>query len=89
MRAVLSRRPPASSRARLSTLGRGQTRRASMPGSRMDVRTVLTVFVAACGRKGIGIELKASYYSQAVRNLEAAEQGWRDSAAQDTLFAEA
>jgi DNA modification methylase len=40
------------------------------------------------GRKGIGIELKPSYYSQAARNMEAAEKGWRDSEAQDTLFAE-
>ena len=30
------------------------------------------------GRKGIGIELKGSYYKQAVRNLDAAVNQWRD-----------
>lgn len=31
------------------------------------------------GRKGVGAELKTSYYKQAKRNLEAASQEWRDS----------
>ena len=33
------------------------------------------------GRRGIGIELKASYYRQAIRNLEHAAVGQRDSQA--------
>lgn len=37
------------------------------------------------GRKGIGIELKASYYKQAVRNLEAAAKEWRDTTDQLSL----
>jgi len=49
--------------------------------------TVLTPFMgvgsevygALCqGRKAIGIELKQSYYRQAVRNVEAAHEGKRD-----------
>lgn len=39
------------------------------------------------GRRGVGIELKSSYYSQAKKNLEAAENGWRDDRDQDELFA--
>jgi DNA modification methylase len=31
------------------------------------------------GRKAIGIELKASYYKQARRNLECAAKSWKDS----------
>jgi DNA modification methylase len=35
------------------------------------------------GRRGIGVELKASYYRQAVRNIEsAAERGWKADVAQ-------
>lgn len=37
------------------------------------------------GRKGIGIELKTSYYKQAVRNLDAAENDWKDLMEQDSL----
>lgn len=37
------------------------------------------------GRKGIGIELKASYYKQAVRNLEAGAKEWRDTTDQLSL----
>jgi DNA modification methylase len=41
------------------------------------------------GRRGIGIELKASYYRQAVNNLEAASEGVRDEVAPQTkMFAE-
>lgn len=40
------------------------------------------------GRKAIGCELKPSYYKQAVRNLEAAANNWRDTVGQDGLFAE-
>ena len=40
------------------------------------------------GRRGIGIELKPSYYRQAVRNLEAAQSvGWRATDRQEKLFA--
>ncbi len=39
------------------------------------------------GRKGIGIELKSSYYKQAKRNLEAAVNEWRDEVATEDLFA--
>lgn len=35
------------------------------------------------GRRGIGVELKASYYRQAVRNLEAADVA--DTAAPDQI----
>lgn len=35
------------------------------------------------GRRGIGAELKASYYRQAIRNIEIAEQGGRDES--DTM----
>lgn len=38
------------------------------------------------GRQAIGIELKASYYKQAVRNMEAAVRGWVDSQKQETLL---
>lgn len=59
--------------------------------------TVLTPFMGVgsevyaairAGRKGIGIELKESYYRQAVRNVKAAEE-WKDSPDQDLLFAAA
>lgn len=36
-------------------------------------------------RRALGAELKSSYYRQAVRNIEAAAQGWRDNISQDTL----
>jgi DNA modification methylase len=39
------------------------------------------------GRRGIGIELKTSYYRQAVKNIEAAVQGWREGNKQNDLFA--
>ncbi len=32
----------------------------------------------ANGRRGVGVELKPSYYRQALRNLEVAEQSWDD-----------
>jgi len=38
------------------------------------------------GRKGIGVELKPSYYAQAVRNMEAAAKAWWDSDDQRSLF---
>lgn len=38
------------------------------------------------GRQGIGIELKGSYFKQAVLNLEAAVRSWRDSTEQADLF---
>ena len=41
------------------------------------------------GRRGIGIELKPSYYRQALRNLEAAEVGERREDRQVALFDEA
>ena len=41
------------------------------------------------GRRGIGIELKPSYYRQAIRNLDDAVAGFRDDNQQDELFAEA
>ena len=41
------------------------------------------------GRKGIGIELKPSYYRQAKKNIENAAQGWRDNIEQQELFREA
>jgi DNA modification methylase len=37
------------------------------------------------GRKGVGVELKGSYYKQAVRNLEAAVNDWKDTMEMDTL----
>ena len=37
------------------------------------------------GRKGIGAELKGSYYKQAVRNLEAATRDWKDMMEMDVL----
>lgn len=41
------------------------------------------VYGALClGRKGIGVELKPSYFRQAVKNVEAAAQGWRDESGQ-------
>lgn len=44
------------------------------------------VYGAVCaGRRGIGVELKASYYRQAVKNVEAIEGGWRDRVEQEGL----
>lgn len=44
------------------------------------------VYGAVCaGRKGLGAELKASYYRQAVKNVEAAVQGWRDKVEQEGM----
>jgi DNA modification methylase len=42
----------------------------------------------ALGRRGLGIELKRSYYQQAARNVEATVSQWRDSSrdAQDRLL---
>lgn len=37
------------------------------------------------GRKGVGIELKASYYKQAQRNLAAAVNQWKDTAENELL----
>lgn len=37
------------------------------------------------GRKGIGAELKPSYYKQAVRNMEAADREWRDTSRTEAL----
>jgi len=39
-------------------------------------------------RKGIGVELKPSYYRQAVKNIEAAHKGQREHFAQDLTFSE-
>ena len=45
------------------------------------------VYSAVCqGRRGIGAELKSSYYKQAVRNLEAAGNGSLKKAAQQDIF---
>ena len=41
------------------------------------------------GRKGVGVELKTSYYSQAKLNMEHATKEWRDSQDQLDIFAEA
>lgn len=38
------------------------------------------------GRKGVGVELKSSYYKQMVKNLDAAEKGWRDSPENESLL---
>lgn len=48
------------------------------------------VYGAVCnGRKGIGVELKASYYRQAVANIEAAaKSGWKAIEKQAKMFAE-
>jgi DNA modification methylase len=61
--------------------------------------TVLTPFMGVgsevygtvmAGRRGIGIELKASYYRQAVKNVAHAVAGWRTGTPQSELgFAEA
>lgn len=60
-----------------------------------DGETVLTPFMGVGsevygavinGRQGIGIELKGSYFKQAVLNLEAAVRSWRDSTEQADLF---
>ena len=37
------------------------------------------------GRRGIGVELKPSYYRQAKKNLEAIEDGYSDALGQSTL----
>lgn len=44
----------------------------------------------ACGRRGIGIELKESYYRQAVKNvtIEAAKAVWNGPVEQEDLFAD-
>jgi DNA modification methylase len=56
--------------------------------------TILTPFMGVgsevycavmSGRKGIGIELKASYFKQAVRNVEAALANWRDQVTEPEL----
>jgi len=39
------------------------------------------------GRRGVGAELKTSYYSQAVKNLEAAASGIEEQDSQEGLFA--
>lgn len=41
------------------------------------------------GRRGIGVELKPTYYKQAVRNLDEARRLWRRGAAQSALFPDA
>ncbi len=47
------------------------------------------VYGAVCaGRRGVGIELKPSYYRQAVKNLATAEIGKRDGS-QQRLFTDA
>jgi len=38
------------------------------------------------GRRGVGIELKPSYYQQAVKNLATAEQRHEQDAEQPSLF---
>lgn len=40
------------------------------------------------GRRGVGVELKTSYYNQACRNVEAAAEGKRFDARPDDLFGE-
>ena len=40
------------------------------------------------GRRGVGVELKSSYYRQAVQNVEAAVKGHRFDARNDELFSE-
>jgi DNA modification methylase len=46
------------------------------------------VYGAVCaGRLGIGVELKPSYYQQAVKNMEAAAAGTDQTVPQDDLFA--
>lgn len=40
------------------------------------------------GRRGIGVELKVSYYKQAKRNLEAADSTWRDTVHTEELFSD-
>jgi len=56
--------------------------------------TVLTPFMGigsevygavVAGRRGVGIELKPSYYRQAAKNLEAAESAWRLHSGQEEL----
>lgn len=59
--------------------------------------TVLTPFLGVgtevyspvlLGRRGIGIELKASYFRQAMKNCEAAAQGYRFEKQSEELFAD-
>jgi DNA modification methylase len=38
------------------------------------------------GRKGLGMELKKSYYNQARKNIEAAVKGWQDQTNQGSLI---
>ena len=38
------------------------------------------------GRKGVGVELKGSYYKQAIRNLDAAVNAWRETSEQAVLI---
>lgn len=40
------------------------------------------------GRNGVGIELKGSYFKQAVMNIESAARSWRDSSDQLSLLAD-
>ncbi|MCQ0987530.1 DNA-methyltransferase [Jiella marina] len=48
------------------------------------------VYSAVCaGRRGIGAELKTSYFRQAVRNLAAAKAGTRMTSSQEDLLSEA
>lgn len=42
-----------------------------------------------CGRRGIGIELKPTYYRQAQRNLDCATKEWRAGVPQQALFSSA
>jgi hypothetical protein len=58
--------------------------------------TVLTPFMGVgsevyaavrSGRRGIGVELKDSYFRQAVRNVAQAESEWKDRPDQEVLFA--
>jgi DNA modification methylase len=56
--------------------------------------TVLTPFMGVgsevyeavrLGRRGIGVELKPTYFAQALKNLERAAQGWTDKTDQGSL----
>lgn len=40
------------------------------------------------GRKGVGIELKSSYFKQAVRNIASAKFGISDVVEDETLFSD-
>ena len=50
--------------------------------------TVLTPFMGRLGRRGIGAELKPSYYRQAVKNVQAAAAGYAFDVQNQDLFAE-